>query len=232
MRPSSLSAHARSGLRRQEVEALAALLNGPAAERLSRARSLLEALPEHRLATCVAKLAAGCCQRGAKVSPSERLRLRAAWTLGQSMWHHRPRKTGAILSSEAAFAHFRSHAALSEVECVWVLGLDARMRPLGTLEVGRGTQAHCDIDLAHMLKRCLEHDFSSVIAAHNHPSGSVAPSPEDDQLTHWLEQAFMMVGLRLLDHLVITPAHYFSYRDHNRLESEAVLLQRSLAFKR
>lgn len=232
MRPLSLSTLERSGPRRQATEALAALLDGPATERLARAKTLLEALPEHRLAACIAQLAAGRCQRGAKVSPSERARLRAAWRLGQSMWRHQPRKSLAILSSEAAFAQFRAQAALSEVECVWLLGLDQRMRPLALLEVGRGTQAHCDIDLARMLKRCLEHDFTSVIAAHNHPSGSVEPSREDDQLTRWLEQAFVMVGLRLLDHLVITPTRYFSYRDHDRLESEAVLLQRSLASTR
>jgi DNA repair protein RadC len=42
--------------------------------------------------------------------------------------------------------------------------------------------------------------------AHNHPAGSLEPSQSDLEATAQLVRAAETVGLRLLDHLIITDA--------------------------
>jgi DNA repair protein RadC len=53
---------------------------------------------------------------------------------------------------------------------------------------------------------------SSIIVAHNHPSGQVEPSPEDDEITARLRRAADILGIKLLDHLVISESEFYSYR--------------------
>ncbi|GHV13712.1 DNA repair protein RadC [Spirochaetia bacterium] len=60
---------------------------------------------------------------------------------------------------------------------------------------------------------------AAVIVAHNHPSGSLQPSIEDDEITSRLKAAADVLGIRLLDHLIFTTAFWFSYRQSGRLET-------------
>jgi DNA repair protein RadC len=57
---------------------------------------------------------------------------------------------------------------------------------------------------------------SAVIAAHNHPSGQLAPSPEDDEITGRLRAAADVLGLNFLDHIIFSETAYFSYQKDGR----------------
>jgi DNA repair protein RadC len=59
---------------------------------------------------------------------------------------------------------------------------------------------------------------SAVICAHNHPSGQLIPSPEDDEITERLRLAAEILGLNFLDHIIFSDRAYFSYKRAGRLE--------------
>jgi DNA repair protein RadC len=59
---------------------------------------------------------------------------------------------------------------------------------------------------------------NAAIVAHNHPSGSVAPSPEDDGMTYRLFEAGQILGINLLDHVIFTESSYYSYRQDGKLK--------------
>ncbi|MDR1030699.1 MAG: DNA repair protein RadC [Treponema sp.] len=58
---------------------------------------------------------------------------------------------------------------------------------------------------------------SAVIVAHNHPSGQLTPSTEDDDITLRLKAAAELLGLHFLDHLIFSETAYLSYRQTGRL---------------
>lgn len=58
---------------------------------------------------------------------------------------------------------------------------------------------------------------AAVILAHNHPSGSLSPSPEDDEITRRLVNAGATLGIPVLDHVVFGETGYFSYLEHDCL---------------
>jgi DNA repair protein RadC len=62
-------------------------------------------------------------------------------------------------------------------------------------------------------KPAVVHNAAAVIGIHNHPSGDAAPSIEDRQCTERLAQAFKLLGIRLLDHIIIGESDYFSFAD-------------------
>ncbi len=58
---------------------------------------------------------------------------------------------------------------------------------------------------------------SSLIVAHNHPSGSLTPSREDMAVTKQLKEAGELLGIKLLDHIIFSHRGYYSFLEHGEL---------------
>lgn len=61
----------------------------------------------------------------------------------------------------------------------------------------------------------------AVIVAHNHPSGNVEPSCEDDEVTRRLFDAGSMLGISMLDHIIFSRKNYYSFAEHNNVLQNA-----------
>ncbi|MDR2375995.1 MAG: DNA repair protein RadC [Treponema sp.] len=69
---------------------------------------------------------------------------------------------------------------------------------------------------------------AAVIVAHNHPSGQLKPSPEDDEITTRLIAAADLLGLHFLDHMIFTSTSWYSYRQDGRINPLAFPLPSSM----
>ena len=58
---------------------------------------------------------------------------------------------------------------------------------------------------------------AAFAVAHNHPSGKITPSPEDDEITSRLLRASEILGLHFLDHIIFSDTAWWSYRQNGRL---------------
>jgi DNA repair protein RadC len=63
----------------------------------------------------------------------------------------------------------------------------------------------------------LEHNASSLILCHNHPSGNTQPSEADIRLTRKLKEAGLLLDLPVLDHLILGGESYFSFADEGMI---------------
>jgi len=61
---------------------------------------------------------------------------------------------------------------------------------------------------------------AAFIVAHNHPSGQLSPSPEDDEITERLKKSAVILGLYFLDHLIFSENSWWSYRQNGKLEDK------------
>jgi len=68
-----------------------------------------------------------------------------------------------------------------------------------------------------ILHYAIKHMATSVILVHNHPSGAVSPSSNDNHVTKLVKEACELMGLVLLDHLIVSHSDYFSYREKTDL---------------
>ncbi|ADK81591.1 JAB domain-containing protein [Sediminispirochaeta smaragdinae] len=57
----------------------------------------------------------------------------------------------------------------------------------------------------------------AIIVAHNHPSGQILPSPEDEQITQRLHDAGEILGIPVLDHIIIGNGRYYSFAEAGSL---------------
>lgn len=110
------------------------------------------------------------------------------------------------------------HMNEASAELFAVLFLNVRNVIVGVHLIGMGS---VDSAVAHpreVFKAALLHNASNILVAHNHPSGYVSPSREDDALTKQLSKAGTILGIPVLDHVIIGDDSFYSYREENRLE--------------
>jgi DNA repair protein RadC len=81
----------------------------------------------------------------------------------------------------------------------------------------RGTLSQTSVYPREVVLRALHHHSAAVVLAHNHPSGSVHPSPADLHLTQSLKSALAMVDVRVLDHVIVGPGQAFSMAEQGVL---------------
>jgi DNA repair protein RadC len=68
-----------------------------------------------------------------------------------------------------------------------------------------------------IMKEALQANSTVIALAHNHPSGSVRPSREDDMITKKVADACATMRIHLLDHLILTDGEYYSYREEGKI---------------
>lgn len=95
-------------------------------------------------------------------------------------------------------------------ETVFILCLDAKLKVLGHQEIGEGSVNYASVPVRRVVETALAVGASSVVLAHNHPSGIAVPSTEDIQTTRRVAAALAAVEIELADHLVFADGDYVS----------------------
>lgn len=88
-------------------------------------------------------------------------------------------------------------------EHFYVIGLDAELKPVVTSTVNIGTPMMSVIDVGSCAKILLLANATAAVVAHNHPSGTTRPSPDDLRSTDNLKRVLGILGIDLLDSFVI-----------------------------
>ena len=96
------------------------------------------------------------------------------------------------------------------VETVYLLCLDAKCKVLCCREVGEGSVNSAVISTRKIVETALAANATTVVLAHNHPSGVAVPSTEDIHTTHRIAAALRSVEVHLADHIVVADDDYVS----------------------
>ena len=95
-------------------------------------------------------------------------------------------------------------------ESVFLLCLDAKCKVLCCREVGQGSVNSAGISVRKIVEIALGTNATTVVLAHNHPSGLALPSAEDIQTTRRVAAALRAVEVHLADHIVVADGDYVS----------------------
>ena len=99
------------------------------------------------------------------------------------------------------------------IEKMYVIYLNRANKVLGVnlLSSGGTSQTVCDPKM--IFQGAILANASAIILSHNHPSGTLKPSEADINLTKKIKQGCELFDIALLDHVIVTPEHYFSFAD-------------------
>jgi DNA repair protein RadC len=83
--------------------------------------------------------------------------------------------------------------------------------------ISEGGITSTTVDPRLIFRKAIELQAVSIIACHNHPSGSLKPSTSDQALTKQLLEGASYLGIHLLDHLIVSEKGYYSFADDGQL---------------
>lgn len=151
------------------------------------------------------------------IGPAKAITLLAASELGRRRKEEGTLERLQIRSSEDIYRLFYPLMCDLPVEECWVLLLNQAGKVIDRIRISQGGLASTAVDIRCILREALIRRAVSMVLCHNHPSGNLRPSREDDRLTESLRQAAVTVNLRLLDHVIVTDGKYYSYADEGRI---------------
>lgn len=151
------------------------------------------------------------------VGPAKAVTIAAAVELGRRRKETESKVKPIISSSREAWKLISPHIADLDVEEFWAIYLNRSSRVLKIQMISRGGVSGTVVDPRLVFQPAIHLKSSGVILAHNHPSGNMSPSHADRSLTQKLKQAGRVLDVTVLDHLIITPAGYYSFMDEGML---------------
>ena len=110
------------------------------------------------------------------------------------------------------------------VETVFLLCLDAKCKVLCCREVGQGSVNSAGVSIRRIVQTALGANASTVVLAHNHPSGLAMPSPEDIQTTRQIAMALRAVEIELTDHIVVADDDFVSMAQSGHRFDDCLLI--------
>ncbi|WP_443018971.1 JAB domain-containing protein [Sphingomonas sp.] len=122
-----------------------------------------------------------------------------------------------IDNAQSAVDYLRLRLSSRSREEIWALFLDARGRLLRDERLSAGTINQAPLYVREIIGRAIELGASRIVLAHNHPSGDLTPSPADIEVTLLLANVGRLLGIRLLDHLIVSSAGVSSLRQLGHL---------------
>lgn len=138
--------------------------------------------------------------------------LKAAFELGRRL-QRPPDQTLTINSPEDAASLLIPMMQHYEEERMVVLLLNTRNRVIGEpIELYKGTINSTPVRLGELFRHGIRANAAAMIVAHNHPTNSLEPSPEDVSITRSIVEAGKLVDVDVLDHLIIGYGNFISLK--------------------
>lgn len=152
------------------------------------------------------------------IGPAKAINLLAALELGsRSAADAAKINDPTISSSEIAYDIMKHHFARLDHEEFWVLLISQSGKSIAEIKIGQGGVTGTAVDVKLIMKAAIENLAPAMILFHNHPSGNLQPSVQDDAITQKIKDAAKLIDTRVNDHIIITDASYYSYNDNGRL---------------
>ncbi len=103
-------------------------------------------------------------------------------------------------------------------ETVFLLSLDSKCKVISCKKVGEGSVNSAGVPIRRVVEMALGENATTVVLAHNHPSGVALPSDDDVATTIRLSRALSAVEITLIDHLVVADGDYVSIAQSGRYD--------------
>ena len=122
-----------------------------------------------------------------------------------------------VNGSRSVYNVLRRHLVDLNHEEFWILLLSRNCKIIAKELISKGGLSGTVADPKVIFGIALQHQASSIILAHNHPSGNLKPSQQDIDLTKKIHAAGRILDIGVLDHLIITDGGFFSFADEELL---------------
>ena len=122
-----------------------------------------------------------------------------------------------VRTSQMVYELLKDRLGREMVEVMCVLCLDGQLRVMALTEVARGSAHSCSLNISDLFRVAVAYGATSIVLAHNHPSGNPTPSPSDAEVTQAARAAGVILQIPVADHVIIGGDKHFSFCNHGLL---------------
>ena len=121
-----------------------------------------------------------------------------------------------LTSAKTVYEYYKNNINPNQ-ECFYCLYLDSNKKVLKEKKLFMGTINHSIVHPRDVFKEAYIQNATAFICIHNHPNGNVTPSKDDLITTERLNQIGIMMGIKLVDHVIVSENSYYSFLENGKI---------------
>lgn len=129
--------------------------------------------------------------------------IKAALELGRRLQAEAPEQRPVIRSAEDVYRIVASDMEFLQHEELRILVLDTKNHVIHIESLYRGTVNSSHVRTAEVFREAVRRNQPNIIVVHNHPSGDLTPSSDDERTTRHLVEAGKALDIKVLDHVIV-----------------------------
>ena len=150
------------------------------------------------------------------IGEAKAITILAACELGKRRQMERPEERPDLGTATRIYNHMHPIMQDLDVEEFWVLLMNQHYRLIKKLRISHGGITETAVDIRIIIKEAVLANATILAVCHNHPSGNLSPSSQDDHLTKDIKRACELMHIHFLDHVIITDGQYYSYHEQGK----------------
>lgn len=150
------------------------------------------------------------------IGEAKAITILAACELGKRRQMERPEERPDLGTATRIYNHMHPIMQDLDVEEFWVLLMNQHYRLIKKLRISHGGITETAVDIRIIMKEAVLANTTILAVCHNHPSGNLKPSRQDDELTKSIKRACELMHIHFLDHVIITDGQYYSYHEQGK----------------
>ena len=151
------------------------------------------------------------------IGEAKAITILAACELGKRRQREQAEERRDLGSATLMYRYLHTHMQDLDVEEAWLLLMNQNFRLIKSIRLSHGGITETAVDVRLIIKEAVLNNATIIALAHNHPSGSLRPSADDDRLTERVKRACDVIRIHFQDHLIVTDGNYYSYHEQGRL---------------
>ena len=150
------------------------------------------------------------------IGEAKAISILAACELGKRRQMESPEERPDLGTATRIYNHMHPVMQDLDVEEFWVLLMNQHYRLIKKIRISHGGITETAVDIRIIMKEAVLANATMLAVCHNHPSGNLSPSSQDDHLTKDIKRASELMRIHFLDHVIITDGQYYSYHESGR----------------
>lgn len=151
------------------------------------------------------------------IGPAKAVTISAAMELGRRRRSFESPMKSRLTRPKEIYEYFNPEFENLNHEEFWIILLRRNLSIIKKERISVGGLHGTVVDVTKIMKQAVENEASSLVLAHNHPSGNLSPSSQDLDITKKIVDACKIFGISVLDHLIITDQGFYSFADEGQL---------------
>jgi len=151
------------------------------------------------------------------VGPAKAITILAACELGKRRQAEKPEERPELGTATRIYRYMHPLMQDLDVEEFWLLLLNQGHRLIKQVKIAHGGISEVSVDVRIIIREAVLNNATIIAVCHNHPSGSIRPSRQDDDLTDSIRNACSLMRLKFMDHVIVADGCYYSYHEEGKV---------------